>query len=378
MFAARAVPLSLALLAAACGEETDPCVLRVDCDIRDDACVEHAHAVVACMRGVEHPLPKIRTFTPEQYLELLAESAPTPEQQKADKYFGIGLELLSLLPPGWGPSATPTEVATPVIFYNWQDRMITMVIDGNGREFELSGLIYALVLADRDAEVGLEALFLEQAKTTDSNRALQTLLAGEGTFYSDLAFVQDSDYETVARNFSYEGGVQWARERFNDPSLSWNGAMAGFGWYYGGRLALKTYLASGPGGIDELYESTIDSTAHALQGSLSGFEGEAIGSLDAPLPDPPPGFLYRLQDSFGPALYYIHRVRSHDLPLSEEAERLVAGTWGGDRIVFAVDDVNERVAVIWQTANRAGELLAPVVVATDVETEQMFRALFSN
>lgn len=58
------------------------------------------------------------------------------------------------------------------------------------------------MFADRDAELDLHAAFLD-AGTVDRERALAALIAGEATFYTNLARARDTDYTTSAERILY-------------------------------------------------------------------------------------------------------------------------------------------------------------------------------
>lgn len=210
MPAPRTFALLSVLLCSACADDpVDPCLLRPadDCDVREVDCQEHAHAVVACMREAEHPLPKIAVLTAEEFAaQYPPPAASTPEQAKTEAQVARAFQLLGFLPSGWQPEDPEYEVSTPTIFYDIEGQVVTMVVDGSDREGELHGLLYALALADRDAESGLQGLSLTQTGTFDSARALRTLYAGEATFYADLASVRDTDFARIVDEYSYDRG----------------------------------------------------------------------------------------------------------------------------------------------------------------------------
>lgn len=351
-----------------------------ECDVNDDECVEHVHAVVACMRGAEHPLPEIARFTVEEYNATLDSSEPTPAEQALTGQYDRGFQLLKLLPDDWSRGTAAPKIEAPYITYNWEEQVLKIVADGSDPEFELEGLVYTLVLADRDAEVGLGGLYSERGATFDQASAIGALISGEATFYSDLALAREADYATAAADLidygvalgNIHGDYLLARD------VPWDAAMSLFRYYYGAAAADRRYTEDGPEGVSAGYSEAIASTAYALAGPGEAIEA-AFSAIDTALPDPPEGFRYLAQDSFGPVMWFMYTARNEfdafDGPGLEEATAL-ARAWIGDRIVFAGEADGERVAVVWQLADSDGSVAETVVVGSDDETRAIFAELF--
>lgn len=371
----RVLPLLLASLAACGGdvEVDEACALRdpARCDIREAECVEHLHAVVACIRGSEHDLPKIDYLDVDEYKDRLPEPAPTTAD---DLHLTAAYKLLRLLPSDWEPPTGEPEVAAPIVFYDWSTRTVTAVADGSDREYEVSSMIYTLILADRDAEIGIGAR-LEQASSFDRKRALITLLSGEATFYTALAGLRVSDYAYYAPEFSYAAHVGYAREAIADPTFTWAEAIGAFQDYYGAEHMHARYLDDGPVGLDRAYDEA-DSMASVLVGPHDERTG-TLADVDAPLPEPPPEFHYVLQDSLGPVMYLIHLARTGSSIFDPGFERALARDWVGDRFIVAGDDDGERTAVVWQIAGPDATVAETIVLASDLDTETLFEMTFA-
>lgn len=374
--APRTLLLSLLLPTLACRGEHDPCTLpsTEDCDVRDLACIETLHVVVACMRGAEHPLPDIEVISPEDYLaQLPAPEVPSPEQAALDSYYYAGLKLLGLLPGDWKISYDPpTSVGTPYIPYSWEDKRLTVVTDRRDPDSDFHAMVYALTLADRDAEVDLAARYKETA-TYDRRTALTTLVAGEGLLYADLAFVWNGDYG--ADLLDYRVSVSFAREAMADPAATLWGAMAQFQYYYGAHLVHGRFLADGPAGVDAAFETAAASSAYALAGPDLEIEA-AFNAIDTTLPDPPEGFRYLATDSLGPAALLTYRMRQSLTTDPAKDEQELARTWVGDRFIIAANESDGRLAVVWQVAGPAGDVAETILAASDPATADLFRELF--
>lgn len=374
--APRTLLLSLLLPSFACRGEHDPCTLPAadDCDVRDMACIETLHVVVACMRGAEHELPDIEVISPEDYLaQFPAPKVPSPEQAALDNYYYDGLKLLGLLPDDWKISYDPpTSIGSPYIPYSWEDKRLTVVTDRRDPDSDFHAMVYALALADRDAEVDLAARFKEIA-TYDRRSALTALIAGEGLLYADLAFVWDG--KDGADLLDYRVSVSFAREAMADPAATLWGAMSQFQYYYGAHLVHARFLADGPAGIDAAFESAAASSAYALAGPEVEIEA-AFNAVDTTLPDPPEGFRYLVTDSLGPAALLSYRMRQSLTTDPAQDEKDLARTWVGDRFIIAADESNGRLAVVWQVAGPAGDIAETILAANDPATEDAFRGLF--
>jgi hypothetical protein len=370
---ARVLPLLLASAAACGGVEVDEaCALRDPsrCDIREAECVEHLHAVVACIRGAEHDLPKIDYLTVDEYREQL----PTAEPTVDDLHLTAAYRLLRLLPADWEPPTGDPEITAPIVFYDWSKRSVTAVADGSDPGYEVSSMLYTLILADRDAEIGIDAR-LAEAATFDRKRALITLLSGEATFYTDLADLRVSDYAYYAPEFNYGAHVAYARDSLADPMLTWAQAIAAFQYYYGAEHMLARYLDDGHAGLDRAYDEHADSTATILVGPHNERTG-ALSEVDAPLPEPPPEFHYASQDSLGPVMYLIHLARTGSSIVDPGYEQSLARDWVGDRLIIAGDEDGERTAAIWQIAGPDASVAETIIVASDPDTEALFETAF--
>jgi hypothetical protein len=370
--------LSMVLMSSVvgCAEEADPCLLRAaeDCDVREAECVEHVHAVVACMRGAEHPLPPIKYYTAEEYLDTLeAVEPPTPEQARVNGQYTAVYKLLDLLPFDWQPASGPPEVSAPYIFYDWGKQEIAAVVDGGEPDRELDGLLYTLVLADRDAEIGIDARLLA-AGTFDRKRALVGLIAGEATFYQGMASLRILDYAEIARDYTYADAVDKARRMLADRGVTWGEATAWFQYFFGAEFMRKRFAEHGPGGIDEAYESHADTTAFVLAGA--GVPSGPFVEVNAPLPDPPAGFRYLLQDSYGPVMYLIQQTRSMYSSSSVLLEAEIGGDWHGDRLILAGSIEGDEVAAVWQIGESSGAVRSVIIVGSDGATVDLFRAAF--
>jgi hypothetical protein len=75
-----------------------------------------------------------------------------------------------------------------------------------------------------------------------------------------------------------------------------------------------------------------------------------------------------VEDSHGPALLQMHRVRRAGVASTAFAEQSLAREWVGDRPVIAASDTDERVAVVWQIAGPGGEIAETIVLAGDDDT----------
>ena len=376
--AMRASPVALSLLAvAACGT-ADPadCLLRSasSCDVREVDCQEHAHAVIACIRGTDHPLPQIAVMTAEEYADANPPAPPrTPAEQRQWDQHVRAYELLNLLPESWEEPA-PTPVAAPYIAYDSTSDTITVVADGTQRERELSGLLFTLAIADRDSESDVSGLFLTETGTLDSKYGLSTLFAGEGTLFAAMAGARELDYGELAERFSYLEAMAGVRDKFADRSAMWAEAMSRFQYIYGAHHVLSAFQRGGMGAVDALYEDLPLSTAYALASGNS--IDAAFSAIDLALPAPPEGFRYLSQDSLGPVMLQIHRTRETGDDSTRAAEQWLARNWVGDRLLVAGSDTSDAVAVVWQIAGPGGEIAEFIVRATDVATQDAFAALF--
>lgn len=377
--AMRASPLALSLLAAAaCGttEPADSCLLRSagSCDVREVDCQEHVHAVIACIRGTDHPPPQIAVMTAEEYADANPPAAPrTPAEQRLwDQYTRV-YALLGFLHAKW-EEPEPTPIAAPYLSYDTTSDTIIVVADGTERETELYGLLYTMALAARDRESDLSGLMLTETGTFDSKRALTALFAGEATFFADMARARELDYGELAEQFSYEHGMDLARKKFADPWATWGEAMSQFQYIYGAHYVLGAFRRGGMAAVDALYEDSLGSTAYALASSNS--IDAAFSAIDLALPAPPEGFRYLSQDSLGPVMLQIHRVRETGDGNTRAVEQSLARSWVGDRLLVAGSDTSDAVAVVWQIAGPGGEVAETIVRATDIATWDAFEALF--
>lgn len=378
----RVAPLLSGLvLFTGCAEDegpADPCVLRLgaDCSVQDDECVAHAHAVVACMRGEEHALPKVVRVTAEEFAASQPEpEAPTEDEAKQRAQVDLGMQLLGLLPAGYAPPEAEdgATVVAPYIGYDWETKVLTIVADGADPERELMGLVYTLVVADRDAEVGLAGL-LSESRTFDGDTAIRALLAGEATFYTDMAGERDSDYAALAETFSYFQGVGYVNDLFADRKETWGLAISAFYYYYGAAATLARFVAGGPEAVSAGYAETTGSSAYALAGSD---DIEAMFSaVETELPAAPEGFRYLIQDSMGPVVWFMSSVRlAGDIVLPNELQAL-GREWVGDRLVIAGEIDGDEVAVVWQLATADGQVAMTRVLASDVAVQQAFAEAF--
>lgn len=370
-----AAPL-LVLLACRDPAEPDPCVLRAaeDCDVRELECQEHVHAVLACVREAEHPLPTIELLTPEQYA---ADNPPPPprtaEEQRRWEQLTRAYKLLGWLPQDW-TEPEPAAVTPPYLSYDVETDTLTVVADGREPGYELYGLLYTLALADRDRESDLQGLFLTKTGTFDRERALVTLSAGEATFYADLAWHRDPDFALAARSFSYDDAMSETLRRISSVGSTWGEAMASFQYNFGANYVLHAYLDGGPEAVTAAYDEAIASTAYALGGGDSDIIGE-FAEIDAPLPDPPPGFRYLVQNNFGPVMLLVHGSRASG-GIATDYEKTLASGWVGDRLVIAGHDTTDAIAVVWHVAGPGGEIFDTILLASDDETLQTFQELF--
>ncbi|MBL9100051.1 MAG: hypothetical protein JNL82_03780 [Myxococcales bacterium] len=370
--------LPCVLLGPACNE-SDPCELRAagDCAIDDDECLEHVRHVVTCMRGVEHPLPKIERLTADEYLARLpAPAEPTPEEADRAAKLDRAFALLELLPadPGDDDESEPGELALPLLVYDWSRRVVTIVADGSDPEFELFSLVYTLVVADRDAEVGLDALFSDDAVTFDRARALRTLVTGEAQFYADLATWRNPDYRAASDDFAYGLGLDDVMRAFADPEVPWYQAMGAFQYIFGAWTTQGRYIVGGHDDVDAAYAFAGDSTAYALTGGLE--IDAAFAAIDTALPEPPAGFGYVSQDSYGPVMWHMSEIRRAEEASDPNTFSVLAEHWVGDRMIVAGETDGERVAVIWQLAAADGAVDETLIVASDAETADLFAELF--
>ncbi|MCY1059713.1 hypothetical protein [Nannocystis sp. SCPEA4] len=368
----------LGLLAASCHDSpsgpADPCVLR-DCDVREADCHEHVAAVLACIRGAEHPLPAIEVLTASEYAEKHPPAPPrTPEEQKQFEQLVRAYVLLGWLAPDWTEPTTPAAIEAPYFSYDFETGTVTIIADGSQPQSELYSLLYVLGLAARDSESDIHGLSLAEAVTFDSKRALASLYAGEATLYADLAWIGDSDYEATASRLSYLNVMNAVREQLADVAVPWGAALSGFTFYFGANYVLGRYLDGGPEAVTAAYDDALASTAHALGGDVD--IDAAFSAIDTALPEPPPGFTYLVQDSYGPVLLQMHRVRRDGVASTAFAEQNLAREWVGDRLVIAASDTDERVAVVWQIAGPGGEIAETIVLADDDDTLAAFESLF--
>jgi hypothetical protein len=376
--AMRASPLAISLLAAAACGTADPeaCLLRSanSCDVREVDCQEHAHAVIACIRATDHPLPQIAVMTADEYADANPPAAPrTPAEQRLWDQHTRAYELLNLLRPDWKEPA-PTPVALPYIAYDATNDTITVVADGAQRERELSGLLFTLALADRDRESDVSGLFLTETGTLDSRYGLSALFAGEATLISAMATARELDYGELAERFSYLEAMDGVRKTFADRSAPWGDAMSRFQYIYGAHYVLSAFQRGGMGAVDALYEDLPPSTAYALASGNS--IDAAFSALDLALPAPPEGFRYLSQDSLGPVMLQIHRTRETGEGNTRAVEQSLARSWVGDRLLVAGSETSDAVAVVWQIAGPGGEVAETIVRATDIATWDAFEALF--
>ncbi|MFY0534678.1 hypothetical protein [Nannocystis pusilla] len=223
----RASPLALSLLAAAaCGttEPADSCLLRSagSCDVREVDCQEHVHAVIACIRGTDHPLPQIDVMTADEWADANPPAAPrTPAEQRLWDQHTRAYALLNLLPSWWKEPA-PTPVVAPHITYDATNDTIIVVADGTQRETELRGLLFTLAIADRDRESDVSGLFLTETDTFDSKRALSALFAGEATLFAAMAGPASST--TASWRSASPTWRRWTGCGRSSPIGRWRGA----------------------------------------------------------------------------------------------------------------------------------------------------------
>ncbi|MCY0988074.1 hypothetical protein OV203_13130 [Nannocystis sp. ILAH1] len=374
----RASPLAISLLAAAaCGtEEPESCLLRSasSCDVREVDCQEHAHAVIACIRGTDHPLPQIEVMTADEYADANPPAPPrTPAEQRLWDQHVRAYALLNLWPSKWKEPA-PTPVVAPHIAYDATSDTIIVVADRTRRDTELYGLLYALALADRDRESDLSGLLLTEGGTFDSKSGLSALFAGEATLFAGMAGARELDYGELAERFSYLEAMDGVREKFADRSATWGEAMSLFQYIYGAHYVLSAFQRGGMGAVDALYEDFPTSTAYALASGNS--IDAAFSAIDLALPAPPEGFRYLSQDSLGPVMLQIHRTRETGDENTRAVEQSLARSWVGDRLLVAGSDTSDTVAVVWQIAGPGGEVAETIVRATDIATWDAFEALF--
>jgi len=354
----------------------DPCVLPLgaDCDVQEDECIDRVRAVIACMRDAEHPAPKIVRMTPDEYFDQLEEPEPaTPEEVRSSKQTVRAFTLLRLLPEDPPESSGEPSLPSPYISYSWEKGELLIVADGSDPEAELSGLLYTLILADRDAEVGIAGL-LSESGTLDGDRALVALLAGEATFYGDLASFRDAEYAELAERVTWDEALAYVRDRFADPEEPWYGALGAFQYYYGAAAALRRYVDGGPEAVSDGYKDAATSTAFALAGSDD--LDATFSGIDTELPAPPEGFEYLVQDSFGPAVWHMSEIRMNGEQSSQGAVEALARGWIGDRMVVASEIDGDRVAAIWQLAASDGMVAETKIVASDDEVRALFEAAF--
>lgn len=365
-------------LAAACGdEEDDPCRLDEPCDVREDTCVDQLRTIVSCIRGAEHSPPKIEYYTVDEYLEQLPEVVPpTADEQRQQAQITAAYQLLRFLPADWSPATGDPQIVAPYIYYDWARQAIVAVVDGAAPGSEVVSLIYALILADRDAEISIDAR-LTEAGTFDRQRALVTLLSGEATFFTDLVKLHTSDYAGIAPDIIYEPQLAFVRDRISDPTYTWGEAVASFQYYYGADHMRALYIEDGMAGLDRAYEEHAGSTAAILVGPGNKLDG-ALADVDVPLADPPPGFRYFVQNSFGPVLYLIHLARNGVALYDARYEQDLARSWVGDRLIIAGSDDGAQVAVVWQIAGPDGSVAETLVLASDLETQAAFSDIFKK
>lgn len=366
MMAARRGPRGhLVVLAMCLGCVLDiplePCLLRpaADCDVRDPACVEHVHAVVACMRGVEHELPDIEQISPDEY----AARYPAEPQASDDVDTNLrnrGFALLRLLPPKLVPASQ--TVTPPVIRYEPESHSLVTVLGEREPEAELSGLLYALILADRDAEVGIPGLFAN-LDTLDSEHALSTLLAGEASLFTDIALARNPNLEEAMARYNDASKMEMTRTLFPRSDIAWPIAMAYFQWYFGARRLRELYLTGGMAAIDAAYAEELGSTAHALGGAI-----DVDANFSAIVDDPPKFAGYELltQDSLGPLMLHLHNLRTHDVPEDlTVVERELARGWVGDRLTIYGNRETGAVIVVWQIAGPGGSVAYSITADSD-------------
>jgi hypothetical protein len=149
----------------------DPCVLPLgaDCSVQEEECVDRVRAVITCMRDAEHPAPKIVRMTPDEYIDQLEEPEPATEEEARRSLQTVrAFTLLRLLPADPPQGSGEVYLPSPYISYDWEKGELLIVADGADPEAELAALLYTLVLADRDAEVGIAGLL---AVSADDGRA---------------------------------------------------------------------------------------------------------------------------------------------------------------------------------------------------------------
>lgn len=338
-----------------------PCLLRpdADCDIRDQACVEHVHAVVACMRGAEHKLPDIEKISPTEY----AMRYPAEPQASDDVDTSLrnrGFALLRLLPPELVP-ATQT-VTPPVIRYDFESHSVVMVLGEREPEAELSGLLYTLILADRDSEVGFSELFAE-LDTLDSEHALSALLAGEARLFTDIALARNPDFEEAMARHNYASKIEMTRTLFPRKDIAWPIAMVYFQWYFGARRLRELYLTGGMTAIDAAYAEERGSTAHALGGAIDVDANFAAIVDDTPEFD---GYELLTQDSLGPLMLHLYNLRTNEVPENPTAvERELARDWVGDRLTIHGNRETGAVIVRWLIAGPDGSVAYTISAGYD-------------
>lgn len=228
-----------------------------------------------------------------------------------------------------------------------------MVLGEREPEAELSGLLYVLVLADRDSEVGISKLSAN-LDTQDREHALWTLLAGEASLFTDIALERNPDFEEAIARYNYASRLEMTRTLFPRRDIAWPIAMAYFQWYFGARRLRELYLTGGMAAIDAAYSEELGSTAHALGGAID------IDANFAAIVDNPPEFAgYELltQDSLGPLMLHLYNLRTYEAPENPTAvERELARDWVGDRLTIYGNRETGAVIVRWQIAGPDGSV----------------------
>jgi hypothetical protein len=354
----------------------DPCVLPLgaDCSVQEEECVDRVRAVITCMRDAEHPAPKIVRMTPDEYIDQLEEPEPATEEEARRSLQTVrAFTLLRLLPADPPQGSGEVYLPSPYISYDWEKGELLIVADGADPEAELAALLYTLVLADRDAEVGIAGL-LSESGTVDGDRAIVALLAGEATFYSDLAGFRDADYGALAEVVAWDEALAYVRDKLADPDEPWYGALGAFQYYYGAAATLRRYVDGGPAAVSDGYKDAATSTAFAL--AQSDEIAAMFSGVDTQLPAPPEGFEYLFQDSYGPVVWYMSDIRVNEQPASQPDAEALARAWIGDRMVVAAEIDGDRVAVVWQLASPDGMVAETKIVGSDDEVRSLFGAAF--
>lgn len=83
-----------------------------------------------------------------------------------------------------------------------------------------------------------------------------------------------------------------------------------------------------------------------------------------------------MQDSFGPAMYYLHHVRDLAQTGFFDVEVQIADNWYRDRLVIAASDETDAVAAVWQLSGQDGGIRETLLLASDPDTQLAFEQLF--